>query len=45
MNRASSQLVNCLFKVPQVMERELRDPQVVKPEVKVAMEAKAHAAR
>jgi biopolymer transport protein ExbB/biopolymer transport protein TolQ len=45
MNRASSQLVNCLFKVPQVMERELRDPQVVEQEVKVAMEAKAYAAR
>ena len=45
MNRASSQLVNCLFKVPQVMEREVRDSQVVKQEVKVAMEAKAHAAR
>jgi biopolymer transport protein ExbB/biopolymer transport protein TolQ len=45
MNRASSQLVNCLFKVPQVMERDLRDPQVVEPKVKVAMEAKAHAAR
>ena len=45
MNRASSQLVNCLFKVPQAMERELRDPQLVEQKVKVAMEAKAHAAR
>ena len=45
MNRASSQLVNCLFKVPQVMDRELRDPQVVEQKVKVAMEAKAYAAR
>jgi biopolymer transport protein ExbB/biopolymer transport protein TolQ len=45
MNRASSQLVNCLFKVPQVMERELRDPQVVEQKLKVALEAKAHAAR
>ena len=45
MNRASSQLVNCLFKVPQVKDRELREPQVVEPEVKVAMEAKAYAAR
>ena len=45
MNRVSSQLVNCLFKVPQVMDRELRDPQVVEQEVKVAMEAKAYAAR
>src|SRR6266566_2259528 len=45
MNRASSQLVNCLFKVPQVTERELRDPQVVEQEVKVALEAKAYAAR
>jgi len=40
MNRASSQLVNCLFKVPQIMEH----PQI-EPEVKVAMEAKAYAAR
>jgi hypothetical protein len=44
MNRASSQLVNCLFKLPQIMERELGDPQI-EPEVKVAMEAKAYAAR
>src|SRR5215475_3900996 len=44
MNRASSQLVNCLFKVPQVMEREFGDHQVVEQKVK-AMEAKAHAAR
>src|SRR5512144_1517742 len=42
MNRASSQLVNCLFKVPQIMEREPGDPQI-EPEVKVAMEAKAYA--
>jgi len=34
-----------LFKVPQVMERELRDPQVVEQKLKVALEAKAHAAR
>jgi biopolymer transport protein ExbB/biopolymer transport protein TolQ len=26
MNRASSQLVNCLFKVPDVMEREIKAP-------------------
>src|SRR5215467_675400 len=45
MNRVSSQLVNCLFKVPQVMDRELREPQVVEQKVKVAMEAKAYAAR
>jgi len=45
MNRAASQLVNCLFKVPQVMDREFRDPQVVEQQVKVAMEAKAYAAR
>jgi biopolymer transport protein ExbB/biopolymer transport protein TolQ len=45
MNRVSSQLVNCLFKVPQVMDRELREPQVEEQKVKVAMEAKAHAAR
>src|SRR5215467_4321003 len=45
MNRASSQLVNHLFKVPQVMDRELRDPQLVEQKVKVAMEAKAYAAR
>ena len=44
MNRASSQLVNCLFKVPQAMEREFGDSQVVEQKVK-AMEAKAHAAR
>src|SRR5215471_16373025 len=29
MNRASSQLVNCLFKVPQVMDREFRESQFV----------------
>src|SRR5215475_386405 len=34
MNRASNKLVNCLFKVPQIMEREDRNPQVVKQEVK-----------
>jgi len=45
MNRVSSQLVNCLFKVPQVMDREPRESQVVEQKVKVAMEAKAHAAR
>ena len=45
MNRAASQLVNCLFKVPQVMDREFRDPQMVEKQVKVAMEAKAYAAR
>ena len=28
MNRASSQLVNCLFKVPDVMEREIKAPAV-----------------
>ena len=47
MNRTSSQLVNCLFKVPQVMDRELREPQVVE-QVKVAMvnaEEDAYAAR
>ena len=37
MNRASSQLVNCLFKVPEVMSRES------KPLVKMA--GTAHAAR
>ena len=31
MNRASSQLVNCLFKVPQVMDRELK-VRMVNPE-------------
>jgi biopolymer transport protein ExbB/TolQ len=45
MNRVSSQLVNCLFKVPQAMERDLRNPQAVEQKVRVAMEAKAHAAR
>jgi hypothetical protein len=48
MNRASSQLVNYLFKVPQVMDRELRGSQVVEQEVKVAMvnaQEKAYAAR
>ena len=47
MNRASSQLVNCLFKVPQVMDRDFRE-QVVKQEVKIAIadaEEKAYAAR
>src|SRR5438093_6729926 len=47
MNRASSQLVNCLFKVPQIMDRDFRE-QVVKQEVKIAIadaEEKAYAAR
>jgi len=38
MNRASSQLVNCLFKVPEVMVRETKVPLV-------KMTEKAHAAR
>ena len=38
MNRASSQLVNCLFKVPQVMDRELKVR-------RVNPEENAHAAR
>jgi len=38
MNRASSQLVNCLFKVPEVMARESKVPLV-------KMAEKAHAAR
>src|SRR5436309_1761280 len=47
MNRASSQLVNCLFKVPQIMDREFGETQVVE-QVKTAMvnaEEKAYAAR
>jgi biopolymer transport protein ExbB/biopolymer transport protein TolQ len=47
MNRASSQLVNCLFKVPQIMDREFGETQVV-DQVKKAMvnaEEKAYAAR
>jgi biopolymer transport protein ExbB/biopolymer transport protein TolQ len=47
MNRASSQLVNCLFKVPQIMDREFGETQVVE-QVKKAMvnaEEKAYAAR
>jgi biopolymer transport protein ExbB/TolQ len=47
MNRASSQLVNCLFKVPQVKDREFRESRVVE-EVKAAMvdaEENAYAAR
>src|SRR6267154_40985 len=47
MNRASSQLVNCLFKVPQIMDRGFGETQVVE-QVKKAMvnaEEKAYAAR
>src|SRR5882724_8075750 len=46
MKRASSQLVNCLFKVPQIMDREFGETQVVE-QVKTAMvnaEEKAYAA-
>src|SRR5512147_75727 len=43
MNRASSQLVNCLFKVPEVRVPELKAPEVKVREVKVP-EA-AHATR
>jgi hypothetical protein len=35
MNRASSQLVNCLFKMPEVMVRETKAP-AAKPEVAYA---------
>ena len=47
MNRASSQRVNCLFKVPQIMDREFGETQVVE-QIKKAMvnaEEKAYAAR
>ncbi len=43
MNRASSQLVNCLFKIPEVQAREIKVLAVEAPEVKVA--EVAHAAR
>jgi len=43
MNRASSQLVNCLFKVPEVMVPEVMVREVKVPEVKVP--EVAHAAR
>ena len=38
MNRASSQLVNCLFKIPEIRMREFNEPEVEELEV-------AHAAR
>ena len=48
MNRASSQLVNCLFKIPEVKVRDVKVPEAKVPEVEVP-EAEvpevAHAAR
>ncbi len=43
MNRASSQLVNCLFKIPQVKVPEVKVPEVKVPGIKVT--EVAHAAR
>ena len=43
MNRASSQLVNCLFKIPEVKVPEVTVPELKVPQVKVA--EVAHAAR
>jgi biopolymer transport protein ExbB/TolQ len=43
MNRASSQLVNCLFKIPEVKVPEVKVPEVMMPEV--MMPEVAHAAR
>jgi biopolymer transport protein ExbB/biopolymer transport protein TolQ len=37
MNRASTQLVNCLFKVPQVMERDVKVRQAMEREVKASV--------
>jgi biopolymer transport protein ExbB/biopolymer transport protein TolQ len=42
MNRASSQLVNCLFKIPEVKVAEVRTSKVKAPEV---MQEVVHAAR
>ncbi len=43
MNRASSQLVNCLFKIPEIKARDIKVLEVQMPEVKVT--EVAHAAR
>ena len=43
MNRASSQLVNCLFKIPEAKARAVRMPDVRVPKVNV--QEAAHAAR
>lgn len=43
MNRASSQLVNCLFKIPELKMSEVEDSEVKVPQVKVP--EVAHAAR
>jgi biopolymer transport protein ExbB/biopolymer transport protein TolQ len=43
MNRASSQLVNCLFKIPEVKVRNVEVPEVQVPEAQVP--EVAHAAR
>jgi biopolymer transport protein ExbB/TolQ len=43
MNRASSQLVNCLFKIPELKGLEVEVPEVKAPKVKVP--EVAHAAR
>ncbi len=43
MNRASSQLVNCLFKIPETKVAEIEVPAVKVPKVK--MPEVAHAAR
>jgi biopolymer transport protein ExbB/biopolymer transport protein TolQ len=47
MNRASSQLVNRLFKVPEVMVRDTKSPETNAPEVMVSVNptGRAHAAR
>ena len=37
MNRASTQLVNCLFKVPQVMDRDVKVRQAMEREVKASV--------
>jgi biopolymer transport protein ExbB/TolQ len=37
MNRASTQLVNCLFKVPQVMEQDVKVRQVMERAVKASV--------
>ncbi len=43
MNRASSRLVNCLFKIPELTGQEVEAPEAEEPEVK--MVEVAHAAR